>query len=111
MKGIAIMQEKRTMESGQSILKDVTGVGWLHGLDEQGIWDRDCSWNIVSLNFEFLLVLNHDDVTWDCPKMGDLGKKDFIFRHSFGKSKNSYRYFVVENHKFCFWYTIDFILL
>jgi hypothetical protein len=44
-------------------------------LDEQGIWDRDWSWNIVSLNFEFLLVLNHDDVTCDCPKMGDPRKR------------------------------------
>jgi hypothetical protein len=33
------------------------------------------SWNIIGLNFEFLLVLNHDDVTWDCPKMGVMGKK------------------------------------
>jgi hypothetical protein len=32
------------------------------------------SWNILVLNFEFLLVLNHDDVTWDCPKREDLGK-------------------------------------
>jgi hypothetical protein len=31
-----------------------------------------------SLNFEFLLILNHDDVTWDCPKMGVLGGKDLI---------------------------------
>jgi hypothetical protein len=27
------------------------------------------------LNFEFLLVLNHDDVTENCPKKEDLGKK------------------------------------
>ncbi len=30
--------------------------------------------NIIGLNFEFLLVLNHD-VTWDYPKMGVLIKK------------------------------------
>jgi hypothetical protein len=28
-----------------------------------------------SLNFELLFVLNHDDVTWDCPKMGVIGKR------------------------------------
>ncbi len=27
------------------------------------------------LNFEFFLVLNHDDVIWDCPKKEDLGKR------------------------------------
>jgi hypothetical protein len=26
--------------------------------------------------FEFLLVLNHDDVTWDCPKGEDMGKRN-----------------------------------
>jgi hypothetical protein len=44
-------------------------------LNEQGIWDKVCSWNIVVLNFELLLVLNHDDVTWDCPKREALGKR------------------------------------
>ncbi len=40
------------------------------------IWmDRDCSWNIIVLNFEFLLVLNRDDVAWDCPKKEDMGKR------------------------------------
>jgi hypothetical protein len=34
----------------------------------------DYLWNIVGLNFEFSLVLNHDDVTWDCPKGEDIGK-------------------------------------
>jgi hypothetical protein len=33
----------------------------------------DYLWNIVVLNFEFLLVLNHDDVTWDYPRV--LGKR------------------------------------
>jgi hypothetical protein len=44
-------------------------------LDEQGIYDRDRSRNFVSLNFEFLLVLNHDDVIWDCPKRGRSGEE------------------------------------
>jgi hypothetical protein len=39
-------------------------------LDEQGIYDRD-----RSRNFEFLLVLNHDDVIWDCPKRGRSGEE------------------------------------
>ncbi len=38
----------------------------------------DCSWNIVGLNFEFLLVLNHDDVTWDYPKKEDLGNMNSL---------------------------------
>jgi hypothetical protein len=38
-----------------------------------------------SFDFEFLLVLNHDDVTWDCPKREDMGKRRIIFRHNFGK--------------------------
>jgi len=42
----------------------------------------DCLWKIVVLNFEFMLVLNHDDVTWDCPKGGDLGKTRMIFGHT-----------------------------
>jgi hypothetical protein len=33
-----------------------------------------------SLNFEFLLVLNHDDVTWDYPKREDLGKKRIFYK-------------------------------
>jgi hypothetical protein len=89
----------------------VKGLGWLYGLDEQGILDKDCSWNIIGLNFEFLLVLNHDDAIWDYPKMGDIGKNIFILDTQFWKSMNSYRYFVVNNHRFCFLYTINFILL
>jgi hypothetical protein len=65
------------------------GVGWLHGLDEQGIW----AWNIVGLNFEFFFVLNHDDVTWDCPKMGDLGKRKSFLNTQFWESKYSCWYF------------------
>jgi hypothetical protein len=26
-------------------------------------------------DFEFFLFLNHDDVTWDYPKMRDIGKR------------------------------------
>jgi hypothetical protein len=33
------------------------------------------------LNFEFLLVLNHDDVTWDYQKREDMGKKRIILKH------------------------------
>ncbi len=67
------------------------------------------------MNFEFLLVLNHDDVNWDCPKKEDLGKRRIVLKHIifgkgrivlkhtiFGKSGRSCRYFVVENYIFCF---------
>jgi hypothetical protein len=33
------------------------------------------------LNFEFLLVLNHDEETWDCPKGEVLEKRD-ILKHN-----------------------------
>jgi hypothetical protein len=36
------------------------------------------------LKLEFLLVLNHDEETWDCPKEEVLEKKN-IFRHNFGE--------------------------
>ncbi len=45
-----------------SLKDDVNNVGWLHDLDEQGIYNKDCSWNIVILKFDFLSILNHDDV-------------------------------------------------
>jgi hypothetical protein len=54
-----------------------------------------------SLNFEFLLVLNHDDVTWDCPKMGVMGKMISFLDTQLG-SKSRCRYFVVENYIFYF---------
>jgi hypothetical protein len=79
-------------------------------LNEQGIYDKHWSWNIVGLNFEFLLVLNNDDVTWDCPEGEVLGKKISLLDTQFWKSKDSHRYFVVKNHKFCFWYTIHVYL-
>jgi hypothetical protein len=43
----------------------------------------DCSWNIVGLNFEILLVLNHDDMTRDCPKGEDLGKNNSFLNTKF----------------------------
>jgi hypothetical protein len=57
---------------------------------------------IVGLNFEFLLALNHDDVTPYYPKREISGKGFHSKTHSFGESNSNYRYFVVENHKFCF---------
>jgi hypothetical protein len=33
------------------------------------------------VDFEFLLVLNHDDVTWDYPKREVLGKRRIIIKH------------------------------
>jgi len=42
---------------------------WMNKAFKIGLIMEHCS-----LNFEFLLVLNHDDVTWDCPKMGVLRK-------------------------------------
>jgi hypothetical protein len=30
------------------------------------------------LNFEFLLFLDHDDVTWDYPKGGVLGRRELL---------------------------------
>jgi hypothetical protein len=34
------------------------------------------------LNFEFLKNLNHDDVTWNCPKGLVLGRKKGILKHT-----------------------------
>ncbi len=52
------------------------------GLDDYMILDEQ-SFKIGidqgTLNFEFLLVLNHDDVTRDCPKRENLGKKRGFF--------------------------------
>jgi hypothetical protein len=45
----------------------------------------DYSWSIAVLTFDFLLLLNHDDVTWDCPKRKDLGKRMIILTHGFRK--------------------------
>jgi hypothetical protein len=33
------------------------------------------------LNFEFLLFLDHGDVTWDSPKGESFGEKEGIFKH------------------------------
>jgi len=35
------------------------------------------------LNFEFLLFLDHGDVTWDCPKGRVLGRRRIILGHTF----------------------------
>jgi hypothetical protein len=45
-------------------------------------FNRVYSWNIVSLNFEFLLILNHDDVTWDCLKKEYMEKRKGIPKHT-----------------------------
>jgi hypothetical protein len=37
--------------------------------------------NFVSFNFEFLLVLNQNEETWDCPK-GEVLKKRDILKHT-----------------------------
>jgi hypothetical protein len=50
-------------------------------LDEQDIYDRDWSWNFVSLSFEFLLFFNHGDVTWDSSKGESSKNQGEIFRH------------------------------
>jgi hypothetical protein len=42
-------------------------------------------------------------VTWGCPKGRVLGRRKGILRHSFGKNKNSSRYFVVEKSQILFW--------
>jgi hypothetical protein len=54
-------------------------------------------------NFEFLLVLNHDDGISNYPKKEDMGKHEGLLDTQCGGSKNSCRYFVVKNHRFCFW--------
>ncbi len=77
-------------------------------MDEQGILDRDYSWSIVILNFEFLLILNHDDVPWDCPTREDLRKKRRIFlgTHSLKKKYTDTIYWD-ENDK-CVWNLFSF---
>jgi hypothetical protein len=53
----------------------------LRGLDEYMILDERAfrigtdQGTLLVLNFEFLLVLNHDGVTWNYTKREDLGKK------------------------------------
>jgi hypothetical protein len=44
-------------------------------LDEQTFRTGTGQTTLLVLNFEFLLVLNHDGVTWNYPKKEDLGKK------------------------------------
>jgi hypothetical protein len=53
----------------------------LKGLDDYMILDEQTfrigidKGTLLVLNFEFLLVLNHDCVTWDYPKREDIGEK------------------------------------
>jgi hypothetical protein len=45
------------------------------------------------LNFEFLLVLNHGDVTWENSKGKNYGKQRKMIRDTiFGENKKSYKY-------------------
>ncbi len=44
-------------------------------LDEQTFRIGIDKGTLLVLNFEFLLVLNHDCVTWDYPKREDIGEK------------------------------------
>jgi hypothetical protein len=55
------------------------------------------------LNFEFLLFLDHGDVTWDCPKKKVLGGKGGILKHIvLGRGNGVIGTFIVENNRFCF---------
>ncbi len=58
--------------------------------------DKDLSWNIVSLNFEFLLFLDHCDVTCDYPKGNVLGRRRILKHIVLGKNRRSYRCFVLQ---------------
>jgi hypothetical protein len=61
----------------------------LKGLDDYMILDEQVfrintdEGTLLVLNFEFLLVLNHDDVTWDYPKRGNLRKRKRFLGHTF----------------------------
>ncbi len=44
-------------------------------LDEQAFRIRTIQGTLLVLNFEFLLVLTHDDVTWDCFKKEHIKKR------------------------------------
>jgi hypothetical protein len=63
--------------------------------------------------FEFWNLVGFE--SWWCdlglPKDGSSGEKYFIIRHIILGSTYTWRYFVVENHKFCFCYTTNSILL
>jgi hypothetical protein len=57
----------------------------LRGLDDYMILDEQTfrigtgKGTLLVLNFEFLLVLNHDDVTQDYPKREDIGKNIIFY--------------------------------
>ncbi len=63
----------------------------LRGLDDYMILDEEAfrigtdQGILLVLNFEFLLVLNHDGVIWNYPKREDLGKKRGYRTHNFGE--------------------------
>jgi hypothetical protein len=87
---------------------NVKGLGWVHGLDKQGIWigtDHRTLF-VWILNFEFLLFLDHGDVTLDCPKGKVIGRRR-ILRHTVLGKNRSYKYFVVKNHQLHFWNTTN----
>jgi hypothetical protein len=50
-------------------------------LDEQAFKIKTNHGTLLVLNFEYLLVLNHDDMTWDYPKREDLGKREDIIKN------------------------------
>ncbi len=50
-------------------------------LDEQAFRIGTDQGTLLVLNFELLLVLNHDDVIWDYPKEEDMGRRKNILRH------------------------------
>jgi len=50
------------------------GVGWVHGLDEQGIWMGTDHGILLVWILNFCCFWNRDDVTWDYPKGRVLGR-------------------------------------
>ncbi len=54
------------------------------------------------MNFEFLLVLNHDDVIWDCLKKEDLGKRGIIKHTILRKVGGAIGTLYQKNLRFCF---------
>jgi hypothetical protein len=68
------------------------------------------------LNFQFLLFLDHGDVTWDCLKRKVLGEKGGILKYTvLGRRRGAIGTFIVENDRFCFdtpqifFFVLDFI--
>jgi hypothetical protein len=61
----------------------VKGLGWVHGLAEQGIWIGTDHGTLLVWILSFCCFWNHDDVTWDCPKRRVLGRRKRILKHIF----------------------------